>query len=48
MLVADGEGEAAVVGPDDPDGAALAALDAKRAALAAVLGPPVQAVVTAP
>ena len=44
VLVADGEGEAAVVGPDDSDGAALVALDLQRAALAAVLGPPVQAV----
>ena len=44
MVVADGDGEAAVVGPDDSDGAALVALDLQRAALAAVLGPPVQAV----
>ena len=48
VLVADGEGEAAVVGADDADGAALVALDRQRAALAAVLGPPVEAVVTAP
>ena len=48
VLVADGEGEAAVVGADDADGAALVALDRQRAALAAVLGPPVEAAVTAP
>ena len=48
VLVADGEGEAAVVGADDADGAALVALDRQRAALAAVLGPPVEVVVTVP
>ena len=49
VVVADSDGEAAVVGPDDSDGAALVALDPQRAALAAVLGPPVEAaVVTAP
>ena len=41
VLITDGEGEAAVVGPDDADGAALVALDRQRAVLAAVLGPPV-------
>jgi propanediol dehydratase large subunit len=38
VLVADGERESAVVGPDEVDGTALVAVNAEGGALAAILG----------